>query len=138
MLAALESVDAVVVFEQDTPLELITLLRPDVLVKGGDYTEATIVGAAEVRERGGRRHRHSAHARVIPPLPSSSDFVATDTDRARRTSRTTSCARHPSSARVAPYAEGSCLISFGATRVLCTASVEDGVPGWRRGAAKAG
>ena len=34
---------------------------------------------------------------------------------------------------VAPYAEGSCLISFGATRVLCTASVEDGVPGWRRG-----
>jgi ribonuclease PH len=34
---------------------------------------------------------------------------------------------------VAPYAEGSCLISFGATRVLCTASVEDGVPGWKRG-----
>ena len=34
---------------------------------------------------------------------------------------------------VAPYAEGSCVISFGATRVLCTASVEDGVPGWRRG-----
>ena len=34
---------------------------------------------------------------------------------------------------VAPYAEGSCLISFGSTRVLCTASVEDGVPGWRRG-----
>ena len=35
--------------------------------------------------------------------------------------------------RVAPYAEGSCLVSFGATRVLCTASVEEGVPGWRRG-----
>jgi ribonuclease PH len=34
---------------------------------------------------------------------------------------------------VAPYAEGSCLVSFGATRVLCTASVEDGVPGWKRG-----
>lgn len=34
---------------------------------------------------------------------------------------------------VAPYAEGSCLASFGTTRVLCTASVEDGVPGWRRG-----
>ena len=34
---------------------------------------------------------------------------------------------------VAPYAEGSCLASFGLTRVLCTASVEDGVPGWRRG-----
>jgi ribonuclease PH len=34
---------------------------------------------------------------------------------------------------VAPYAEGSCLISFGDTRVLCTASVEEGVPGWRKG-----
>ena len=34
---------------------------------------------------------------------------------------------------VAPYAEGSCLVGFGSTRVLCTASVEDGVPGWRRG-----
>jgi ribonuclease PH len=34
---------------------------------------------------------------------------------------------------VAPYAEGSCLVSFGATRVLCTASVEEGVPNWRRG-----
>jgi D-beta-D-heptose 7-phosphate kinase/D-beta-D-heptose 1-phosphate adenosyltransferase len=53
VLAALESVDVVVVFDQDTPRELITLLRPDVLVKGGDYTEATIVGASEVRERGG-------------------------------------------------------------------------------------
>jgi ribonuclease PH len=34
---------------------------------------------------------------------------------------------------VAPYAEGSCVVSFGATRVLCTASVEEGVPSWRRG-----
>jgi ribonuclease PH len=34
---------------------------------------------------------------------------------------------------VAPYAEGSCLVSFGSTRVLCTVSVEDGVPGWKRG-----
>src|SRR3712207_1421747 len=34
---------------------------------------------------------------------------------------------------VAPYAEGSCLVAFGETRVLCTASVEEGVPGWRRG-----
>lgn len=34
---------------------------------------------------------------------------------------------------IAPYAEGSCLASFGATKVLCTASVETGVPGWRRG-----
>jgi ribonuclease PH len=34
---------------------------------------------------------------------------------------------------IAPYAEGSCLVAFGETRVLCTASVEDGVPSWRRG-----
>jgi len=34
---------------------------------------------------------------------------------------------------VAPYAEGSCLVAYGATRVLCTASVEEGVPAWRRG-----
>ena len=53
VLAALEAVDAVVVFAEDTPLELITALRPDVLVKGGDYTEASIVGAREVRGWGG-------------------------------------------------------------------------------------
>jgi ribonuclease PH len=35
-----------------------------------------------------------------------------------------------------PYAEGSCLVSFGVTQVLCTASVEEGVPGWRRGSGK--
>jgi rfaE bifunctional protein nucleotidyltransferase chain/domain len=54
VLAALAMVDAVVLFHQDTPLELIERLRPNVLVKGGDYTEATIVGAAEVRGSGGR------------------------------------------------------------------------------------
>jgi len=53
VLAALECVDAVVVFEQDTPFELIMLLRPNVLVKGGDYVEASIVGASEVRGWGG-------------------------------------------------------------------------------------
>ena len=62
VLAALEMVDCVVVFEQDSPLELVRLLRPDVLVKGGDYTEATIVGAAEVRGWGG-------DVRVIPLTP---------------------------------------------------------------------
>jgi rfaE bifunctional protein nucleotidyltransferase chain/domain len=54
VLAALRMVDAVVVFEQDTPLELIRALEPNVLVKGGDYTEATVVGAEDVRARGGR------------------------------------------------------------------------------------
>ena len=53
VLAAFEMVDCVVVFEQDTPLELIQLLHPDVLVKGGDYSESTIVGAPEVRGWGG-------------------------------------------------------------------------------------
>lgn len=54
VLAALRAVDAVVVFAQDTPAELIRRLAPDVLVKGGDYTVATIVGAEFVQGRGGR------------------------------------------------------------------------------------
>jgi rfaE bifunctional protein nucleotidyltransferase chain/domain len=53
VLAALAMVDAVVLFDQDTPLELITELRPDVLVKGGDYSESSIVGARDVRSWGG-------------------------------------------------------------------------------------
>jgi rfaE bifunctional protein nucleotidyltransferase chain/domain len=53
VLAALEVVDAVVLFEEDTPLELIQALTPDVLVKGGDYTAATVVGADDVLARGG-------------------------------------------------------------------------------------
>ena len=53
VVAALESVDAVVVFDEDTPLELIRHLRPDVLVKGGDYAAETIVGAREVVGWGG-------------------------------------------------------------------------------------
>jgi len=53
VLAALEAVDVVVVFDEDTPFELIGALKPDVLVKGGDYTEASIVGAREVRGWGG-------------------------------------------------------------------------------------
>ena len=71
VVAAFESVDCVVVFEQDTPLELIVQLRPDVLVKGGDYREDTIVGASQVRSWGGRRSRHPADARVSPPPASS-------------------------------------------------------------------
>lgn len=54
VLAAFEMVDAVVIFEQDTPLELVTRLQPDVIVKGGDYAPDTIVGADLVRARGGR------------------------------------------------------------------------------------
>lgn len=54
LLAALDCVDAVVVFEQDTPYELIEALRPDVLVKGGDYTRDRVVGADLVESWGGR------------------------------------------------------------------------------------
>ena len=54
VLAALEPVDAVILFDEDTPLELIRELRPDVLVKGGDYTPDMVAGAAEVQGWGGR------------------------------------------------------------------------------------
>jgi len=54
LLASLEIVDAVIIFEEDTPLELITALLPDVLVKGGDYTIEQIVGAKEIMANGGK------------------------------------------------------------------------------------
>lgn len=53
ILAALEFVEAVVIFEEDTPLRLIEKIAPDVLVKGGDYTPDKVVGAEFVRSRGG-------------------------------------------------------------------------------------
>ena len=53
VLAALAAVDAVTVFDEDTPAELIRGLLPDVLVKGGDYRPDAIVGAEEVRAAGG-------------------------------------------------------------------------------------
>jgi len=62
MLRGLKSVDAVVAFEADTPQDLIALLLPDVLVKGGDYAAADIVGAKEVRAAGGE-------VIVVPFLP---------------------------------------------------------------------
>jgi D-beta-D-heptose 7-phosphate kinase/D-beta-D-heptose 1-phosphate adenosyltransferase len=54
VLAALEAVDCVCVFDQDTPLELVRAVHPDVIVKGGDYTPESVVGAAEVRSWGGQ------------------------------------------------------------------------------------
>ncbi len=56
VLAALRLVDAVVIFDQDTPLELIQAIGPDVLVKGGDWPEDKIVGADLVKARGGSVH----------------------------------------------------------------------------------
>jgi len=54
VIASLLMVDAVILFEEDTPLELIKTVMPDVLVKGGDYTLEQIVGAKEVMAAGGR------------------------------------------------------------------------------------
>lgn len=62
LLASLLMVDLVVIFDEDTPLNLIETLRPDVLVKGGDYTPNQIVGAAEVLSWGGA-------VEVLPFLP---------------------------------------------------------------------
>jgi D-beta-D-heptose 7-phosphate kinase/D-beta-D-heptose 1-phosphate adenosyltransferase len=59
MLAALRSVDAVTLFDEDTPLELISTLLPDVLVKGGDYDLDGIVGREVVEKAGGE-------VRVLP------------------------------------------------------------------------
>jgi len=53
ILAALECVGAIVIFSEDTPIELIKAIRPDVLVKGGDYSVDTVVGAQEVLDGGG-------------------------------------------------------------------------------------
>lgn len=65
VLSALEMVDCVVMFGEDTPIDLVVLLEPDVIVKGGDYTVDTIVGAREVQARGGE-------AIVIPLTPGQS------------------------------------------------------------------
>ncbi|MDR5170856.1 bifunctional D-glycero-beta-D-manno-heptose-7-phosphate kinase/D-glycero-beta-D-manno-heptose 1-phosphate adenylyltransferase HldE [Methylobacillus flagellatus] len=54
VLAALESVDAVILFDEDTPIDLIKAIRPDVIVKGSDYTEDQVVGGAEVKSWGGK------------------------------------------------------------------------------------
>jgi D-beta-D-heptose 7-phosphate kinase/D-beta-D-heptose 1-phosphate adenosyltransferase len=62
LIANLAIVDMVVVFEEDTPLELIKALAPDVLVKGGDYTLDQIVGAKEVMANGGK-------VEIIPLVP---------------------------------------------------------------------
>lgn len=62
LLASLVMVDAVVLFDEETPYELITSVMPDVLVKGGDYTVDTIVGAKEVMGNGGK-------VEIIPLVP---------------------------------------------------------------------
>ncbi len=62
VLAGLGCVDAVTLFDEDTPRDLVTALEPDVLVKGGDYTVETVAGAQEVIAAGGR-------VEIIPLVP---------------------------------------------------------------------
>ena len=54
ILAALEFIDFVTIFEETTPLELIIDLKPDVLIKGGDWPEEKVVGREEIKKWGGR------------------------------------------------------------------------------------
>jgi D-beta-D-heptose 7-phosphate kinase/D-beta-D-heptose 1-phosphate adenosyltransferase len=54
ILASLEVVDYVIIFDEDTPLALIEDIEPDILVKGGDWDQETVVGGASVKQRGGR------------------------------------------------------------------------------------
>ncbi len=77
VLAGLETVDAVAVFDEDTPLELVKRLRPDVIVKGGDYSVDTVVGAAEVRAWGGE-------CVIIPLTPGQSTTAIIERLRAPR------------------------------------------------------
>ena len=65
LIAALQVVDAVTVFEEDTPLECIMELRPDVIVKGGDYSESQVVGHREVKTWNGR-------VKIVPLVPGKS------------------------------------------------------------------
>jgi D-beta-D-heptose 7-phosphate kinase/D-beta-D-heptose 1-phosphate adenosyltransferase len=72
VLSALKSVDYVIPFEEDTPLDLINLIMPDILVKGGDYTIDRIVGAQDVLAHGGR-------VEIIPFVPGKSTSAIIDT-----------------------------------------------------------
>lgn len=70
ILAALEFVDLVTLFDEDTPYKLIRQVVPDILVKGNDYAEEEIVGAKIVKENGGK-------VRTVPMVTgySTSDFI---------------------------------------------------------------
>lgn len=74
MMASLELVDAVTVFDEPTPKELVTVLQPDVIVKGGDYTPDQVVGASEVLARGGE-------VKIIPIVQGYSTTSLIDTIR---------------------------------------------------------
>ena len=68
LLAALSCVDTVLIFDEDNPLKVIQCLLPDILVKGGDWSEETIIGAHVVKEAGG----------LVKPIPYINGFSTTD------------------------------------------------------------
>jgi D-beta-D-heptose 7-phosphate kinase/D-beta-D-heptose 1-phosphate adenosyltransferase len=78
VVAALASVDYVVLFDEDTPLRIIQELLPDILVKGGDYLPASVVGKAEVERAGGQ-------VQVIPLVPGFSSSEIAERIRSSRT-----------------------------------------------------
>jgi D-beta-D-heptose 7-phosphate kinase/D-beta-D-heptose 1-phosphate adenosyltransferase len=98
ILNALGAVDAVTVFDEDTPLALITAIRPDVLVKGGDYRPEHVVGRVEVEAAGGRLV-------LVPLVPgqSTSSLVTRSSDH-ERTPHSAEPARSPHLTRTVPAA----------------------------------
>ena len=82
VLAALRCVDVVTVFDEDTPLALVRAVLPDVIVKGGDYSEDTVVGAREVRARGGT-------VVIVPLTPGQSTTSIIEKLRAQRSAAAT-------------------------------------------------
>ena len=134
VLAALEAVDAVTVFEQDTPLE-IDPRAPSRRAREGRRLHARHDRRRDAKSnRGADACRSSRSPQVNPPPASSRRFVPAPERYPRASDARSTCSARVTLERGAsPYAEGSCLITCGNTRVLCTASVEDGVPAWRRG-----
>ena len=78
VIAALEAVDLVTWFDEDTPLQRILECRPEVLVKGGDWTPERIVGAAEVLGRGGEVHSIPLPTHAPPPRSWSASGLAAE------------------------------------------------------------
>src|SRR6202012_2613849 len=85
VMAALAAVDAVVLFDEDTPIELIRAIKPNVLVKGGDYSVETVVGHEDVLAHGGRVEivptvEGFSTTSIVRKLQSSSDQLAVSSE----------------------------------------------------------
>src|SRR5262249_42633571 len=100
VLAALNCVDYVVIFSEPDPLNLITTLQPDVLVKGGDWTVDRIVGRDVVERRGGT-------VKTIPLVPGKSTTALIQRIRSQPQPRVTHLARLPNSYMVCADCRGA-------------------------------